>query len=86
MFAGAPERFMSRLVAVLMVLYRFSAKFWFWWYGSLYQEPIQSARSICLTRSLISALAQSLINLSIAPRSRMLSSRVLTNSLSVFKP
>ena len=47
---------------------------------------MHSARSICLTRLLLSALAQSLISLSMAPRSRMLSSKVLTNSLSVFKP
>jgi hypothetical protein len=44
------------------------------------------ARSIYLTRLLLSALAQSLISLSMTPRSRMLSSKVLKNSLSVFKP
>ena len=47
---------------------------------------MHNARRMFLTRYLFSALAQSLISLSIAPRSPMLSSNVFTNSLSVFSP
>jgi hypothetical protein len=52
-------------------------------YGSLYQSERMRAQRMSLMRVLLSARAQSLISLSMAPHSRIYSSRVLTNSFSV---
>ena len=84
--AGHPDRSNRRLVMRLRVWYLRSIVFWFCRCGSLDQLPIHRARRTSRTRELQSVTAKSLRRRVGAPRSRIISSSVLTNCLSDFIP
>jgi hypothetical protein len=81
-YAGAPKRSRMVLHSRLMFWYWHLAGFWCCWCSSLCQVVMCKGQRTCLTRSLISTCAQSLMSLVGAPHWVMLSRSVLTNCLS----
>ena len=80
---GTARTFMIHSIFRFKCRHLCSAKFWCWKCGSACHCLICSARRTSLTRAELSSDAESAISVSMAPRFRMTSSRVLTNSFDV---